>query len=1005
MQATTTSPWQIIDRYANEFEAARRSCAQTSFHSFLPAEDSPYFAQVECELLRLEMEFAAAEHKLLPLCEYLRQRTRAEGDREAVQLLAFEHYRQRREIGEEPQTDDYATQFGVDVSGWPSNTTTETAASGSGWLDAAARYWLTSGDDIPRGNIAAQVLAEVQRREPNQAKRLAAAAFSFPQPGDSFGEFALIQELGRGAFGRVFLARQTTLSERLVALKITVDEVDEAQWLARLQHPHIVPVYSVHRVGLLRGICMPFLGVSTLADVLAPQPRELPERQQQAQLVSTLRAHSQAWRVDRLRADNLSELRRVEVWAPAVEPRTSAAVRDVLRLMEQLAQGLSHAHERGIIHHDLKPANVLVTAEGNALLLDFNLAEQSALRSSVAAARVGGTLPYMSPERLALFLDEPVTVNERSDVYSLGLIGYELLSGKLPTKPEAGESERVVRQLLQSRRVAPPPLTLLSAGGSRAVQTILERCLAPDPLHRYSAAELATDLNRHLKSFPLQHAKNHSRVELARKWLARHPRWAASSAVLLVALVIAGFLAAGWWREQTKLTAVARQLSNTQAEARAQIWLNHAEGASVLRNWPAADTAMREESQRVTENLLVAYNVQSSADWRQHTDFAVLSTTTQQRIQRHVDQFTTASTPYQTIQADADATISPGEHVFASCLHALGERDLPTANAAALQLTEVEPQRLGGWFLRGQLALHSGDSRTAEACCSQCLVIAPSFDWPQLIRGLARTQLGMIDEAERDLSELLARRPDCGPAWFNRAVIQLKRGEHSQALSDLNSAAQFGIEPVRVELLRAEILLAAGDAAAAAAARARGLAAQPHDDVAWVARALARIPEDVPAALADLDKALAINPQLREALQNKAYILAELQGQNEAAIETLDCLLESYPDFVPAIGGRAVLLARMGNREAAHLAAERCLQLEPTAATRYQLAGVYAHSAEAHSDDRHTAYRLLEDALRAGYGWELLSTDPDLTILRADAEFAPWLSSLQKRFPVSGQNR
>lgn len=1000
MTATTTSPWLMVDRYAREFEAARRLRSPVALRDFLPAEEAPFFGQVECELLRLEMEFAAAEQKLLPLADYLRQRARPDSELGAVQLLAFEHYRQRRELGEDPSAQEYAERFRVDVAGWPGSGVEPAGVdagpvgSASGWLDAAARYWLSCGDVSRSDSVCGQVLEEVERFEPSQGKRLAAAAFAFPRPGESFGEFRLVQELGRGAFGRVFLARQTTLSERLVALKITVDEVDEAQWLARLQHPHIVPVHSVHRAGLLRGICMPFVGVSTLADVFSPHPRPLAKGHQEARLVSTLRAYSRTCREPH--AQTAADPRRSSDLVPATIPRRSAAVRDVLRLLRQLALGLAHAHERGIIHHDLKPANVLVTAEGNAVLLDFNLAEKSALRSSVAAARVGGTLPYMSPERLALFLFEPATVTERSDVYALGLIGYELLSGSLPTTPAAGESTAVVRRLLQSRQLAPPPLSLSHAGGSRAVRSILAKCLDPDPQRRYSAAELATDLELHLSHLPLAHAANVSRVELGRKWLARHPRWAAASVVLLAALVVTGFLAAGWRRGQAQLTEVSRQLSSTRAEARARTWLNHAEGAELLRAWPASDFEAAAEAERIAAELLAAYDVQASAEERPHGDFSALNRSTQQRIRRHRDRLGESPALARQGQTYAEADALPGEAAWLACLRALRERDLPAAQLAALHLTEREPQRLGGWLLRAQLALHGGDNPGAEAFCSQCLTIAPEFDWPRLMRGLARTQLGMLDEAESDLTELLARRPNCGPAWFNRAAVLLNRGEAARALGDLNAALQFGVEPVRVELLRAEALSAAGDASAAAAARARGLAAQPRDDLAWVARAMARLPEDLPGAAADLEAALVRNPQLREALQNKAYIQAELQGQSAAAVETLDRLLKSYPNFVPAIGGRAVLLARLGDREAAHAAAERCLSLEPTAATRYQLAGVYAHFLDRNPDDRRTAYRLLEDALRGGHGWDLLSIDPDLAALRADGEFDTWIESLRK---------
>src|SRR5207247_3990759 len=98
-----------------------------------------------------------------------------------------------------------------------------------------------------------------------------------------------------------------------------------------------------------------------------------------------------------------------------------------------LADGLAHAHERGILHRDLKPANVLLTDDGQPMLLDFNLSEDVKLRGSVAAARMGGTLPYMAPEQLQAFQDQRrVSFDGRSDIYALGVLLFELLTGRHP---------------------------------------------------------------------------------------------------------------------------------------------------------------------------------------------------------------------------------------------------------------------------------------------------------------------------------------------------------------------------------------------------------------------------------------------------------------------------------------------------------------------------------------------------------------------------------------------
>ena len=114
----------------------------------------------------------------------------------------------------------------------------------------------------------AELFRDIHRAQPQAAERLAQAVAQMPEAGTSFQGFRLVEELGRGAFGRVFLARQGDLAGRPVVLKVAANVFGEAQALAQLQHTNIVPIYSVHRAGLLQAVCMPYLGSATLADVL-----------------------------------------------------------------------------------------------------------------------------------------------------------------------------------------------------------------------------------------------------------------------------------------------------------------------------------------------------------------------------------------------------------------------------------------------------------------------------------------------------------------------------------------------------------------------------------------------------------------------------------------------------------------------------------------------------------------------------------------------------------------
>src|SRR5262249_35147319 len=195
-----------------------------------------------------------------------------------------------------------------------------------------------------------------------------------PRAGQRFFPFDLVRELGRGVFARVSPARQPQLADRPVALKVTAESDGEPQLLARLQHTNIVPIYAVYQAGPLQAICMPYFGSVTLARVisdLARDPRQLPQTGRG--LLSTLFET----RINGTTTTHLGD----DPAPPTVdEPPALTAlgkmsqVGAALWIAARLADGLSHAHERGILHCDLKPANVLLADDGQPMLLDFNVA-------------------------------------------------------------------------------------------------------------------------------------------------------------------------------------------------------------------------------------------------------------------------------------------------------------------------------------------------------------------------------------------------------------------------------------------------------------------------------------------------------------------------------------------------------------------------------------------------------------------------------------------------------
>jgi len=312
---------------------------------------------------------------------------------------------------------------------------------------------------------------------------------SLPRAGQTIEDFELLQELGRGAMGVVFLARQISLDRR-VALKISKNIGDEAQTMASLEHRHIVQVFSeaVTAEGQQRLLCMQFVPGVTLEKV-----------------IQKLRAHSATPMNGRRFIDIVEDAQR----GPALlDPEAlhdrlllSDSNREevVCRLGIWLAEALEYAHRRGVLHRDIKPANILVDPYGHPRLADFSLSSRQVEHEASRAALFGGTLNYMAPEHLRAFLQEidQEEVDERSDIYALGLVLFELLTLHLPNVERDPDDsiQQHVRRLMEFRRQPPPSLRAYVPEASSALERTLGRSLDPDPDGRYaSAAELADAL-------------------------------------------------------------------------------------------------------------------------------------------------------------------------------------------------------------------------------------------------------------------------------------------------------------------------------------------------------------------------------------------------------------------------------------------------------------------------------------------------------------------------------
>jgi len=647
----------------------------------------------------------------------------------------------------------------------------------------------------------------------------------FPEPGQTLGEFHVLEELGRGTTGRVFLATQPSLADRFVVLKLGPRTGREHLSLARLQHTHIVPLYSVHDFPdrRLRALCLPYFGGAALD-----------------RLLESMRGQPVGLRTGQ---DILQSLRVVPPPGPAALPVEGPSCRFLARVSYVqavcwvgacLADALHYAHERGLLHLDLKPSNVLLAADGQPMLLDFHLARAPVPAGRPAPTWLGGTTGFMAPEQQAALeavsrrQTVTVAVDVRADIYALGVLLYEMLAGRLPCP-----SESVSRSLCY-----------LNPNVTKGLADLVGRCLEPDVEDRYpTAAALASDLRRHLSDLPLRGVPNRSLAERWGKWRRRRRHALPLLVLLSVAAVALGFA----------LNHVSRQTHKAQAALRdGQLYLEQhrypealdalKHGLALIEDLPldfdlnhhfhdAVRLAERgqaaQELHQFTERLRPLYSAtvlddsqaravesQCRAIWLQREviiqqlgpqptselekqvradllDLAILGVHLRLRLARSSDLDSVRKEALAVLD-EAEALLGPSGVLYrerGATAQALGLTDL--AESAAQKAAALAPRTAWEHCALGLVHFRAGNFRQAAEEMDQALELDPSNLWANFYRGSCAYHLGQFEEASAAFSVCVALEPRCAWCYANRGLAYAARGQLDRAHRDYDHALRL----------------------------------------------------------------------------------------------------------------------------------------------------------------------------------------------------------------------
>ncbi len=969
---------------------------------YAPDPDDPAYAAVVTEIARVDLEHLFDESGSGSASIYVESFPDVFADDHYRTQIAYEEYRLRRRFNDDVETVTVGSRYGVDASRWAK---------------------------LPLGESGSTQDSSKRTLSLYTPHAISTDSINYPSVGDRFAGYELIAQLGEGAYSRVFLARQDELARRFVVLKVTPLDAEESDKLARLQHSHIIPIYSVHRQDNLSAICMPFLGATTLADFSALSGRWMSLDGPAQELVSTVRARQKST-ILLVASSTASGARTHEPKlgsheAP-VQPSSNFSqpneptftglerlssfgyVDALVELIIGAVEGVAHAHRRGIVHRDLKPANVLVTDEGSPVVLDFNLAMTT---EELDVRVVGGTLPYMSPQQLESLRTGAISETS-DDVFGLGVILYELLTGRLPFASPENHDSFDLNALVQQRRQMPQSLRSINSRISPGLQSIVMRCIASDHAERYAdASQLLEDLRLHRENRPLKFAADRSIAERVSKWSRRHPRLASGTTVSMVAAIALLTIATLWWQGKV-------QNARLGAEAKLQQFSSLLPSAIMSLSTPGKEPELLSDGLRQSRELLESWEIRDE-QWRQTSGASLLAPEEQSYLARSMAELLEINAAAEDALAKQSGDDEASRHKHESS--ALGMREQarrlePSSDSLVSWMSTMpeslnlrgsvireklqrQPTNVTLWFQLATTQMQRGELESAIASFDFCDRMLPNTVPTIFNRGVCRSWLDQHAEAVADFSHCLELRPSLVIARFNRAAALHELGEHQAAINDLDTVINAGDPKLRMLLFRAEVHERVGNADLAESDRAAALKIAPRDLNDYLARGYLHLKDSPREALADFQAAERIDANNPSALQNLANIYAERLGEATKSIAYLDRLISLRPSEAGPLASRGILKARLKDFQAAIADAEAAAAMSLSGREKLQIAGVYA-MASAHASGeqplasgdkgklRSLAIKWLARALQAEPALAgLAKADSDLDPIKDDPQF------------------